>query len=71
MNYIKKLQAENADLKEQLAAANAAAIDLRNYAASDKFIQSMCPPLGLQVEYIHKNDVIMRTQTILSAIHDV
>jgi ABC-type multidrug transport system fused ATPase/permease subunit len=73
MNYIKKLQKENADLKGQLCAARESAQHLRSYASSEKFIQSDEKARrvnNLDAEYIHKNDVLHRIDAVLSEIHE-
>lgn len=64
MNYIKRLQQENADLQAQLKRIQEVTMDLMAYAQSDKF--SGASDIGT---YISKNDVIARTQLILNEIN--
>ena len=64
MNYIHKLQTENAELQEQLKRIQEVTMDLMAYAQSDKF--SGASDIGT---YISKNDVIARTQLILNEIN--
>ena len=64
MNYIKRLQQENADLQAQLKRIQEVTMDLMAYAQSDKF--SGASDIGT---YISKHDVIHRTQLILNEIN--
>jgi hypothetical protein len=65
MNYIKMLQAQVASLKDEINAAHGAAVALRDYAESDKFmgVSGYGGPT-----YINKMDVIHRTNVIISKI---
>jgi hypothetical protein len=64
MNYINKLQTENAELKVQIKRIQEVTMDLMAYAQSDKF--SGASDIGT---YISKYDVIQRTQLILNEIN--
>ena len=64
MNYIKRLQEENAELQAQIKRIQEVTMDLMAYAQSDKF--SGASDIGT---YISKNDVIARTQLILNEIN--
>ena len=64
MNYIKRLQQENADLQAQIERIQEVTMDLMAYAQSDKF--SGASYIGT---YISKHDVIHRTQLILNEIN--
>ena len=64
MNYIKRLQEENAELQAQIKRIQEVTMDLMAYAQSDKF--SGASDIGT---YISKNDVIHRTQLILNEIN--
>lgn len=64
MNYIKKLQEENAELQEQLKRIQEVTMDLMAYVQSEKF--SGDGDIGT---YVSKYDVIARTQIILNEIN--
>ena len=64
MNYIKQLQTDRADLRDQIKRIREAANDLMNYAQSTKFQGSSA--IGT---YISKNDVIERTRLILNEVN--
>jgi len=64
MNYIKRLQEENAELQAQIKRIQEVTMDLMAYAQSDKF--SSASDIGT---YISKYDVIQRTQLILNEIN--
>ena len=64
MNYIHKLQSENAELQAQIERIQEVTMDLMAYAQSDKF--SGASDIGT---YISKYDVIQRTQLILNEIN--
>ena len=64
MNYIHKLQTENADLKAQITRIQEVTMDLMAYVQSEKF--SGDGDIGT---YISKYDVINRTQLILNEIN--
>jgi hypothetical protein len=64
MNYIKRLQEENAELQAQIKRIQEVTMDLMAYAQSDKF--SGASDIGT---YISKYDVIQRTQLILNEIN--
>ncbi len=65
MNYIKKLQQEVAELRQQVFNAHEAARHLMDYAHSDKFMGEA--GYGGPT-YINKNDVIHRVEPILRAL---
>ena len=65
MNYIKKLQAENKELKDSLQATRQATLDLYSYCASEKF--AGVGGYGGNT-YINKNDVFLRLEPIFNAI---
>lgn len=63
MNYIKRLQQENAELKAQLERTHESAMDLWTYCASEKFQG----PTGYGgPTYINKDDIFLRLQPILN-----
>ena len=62
MNYIKKLQKENEDLKNQIREANNHARHLYEYACSEKFMGE------IEDQYINKNDVIRRIEPVLNEL---
>ena len=62
MNYIKKLQKENEDLKTQIREAKHYARHLYEYACSDKFMGE------IEDQYINKNDVIRRIEPVLNEL---
>ena len=64
MNYIKRLQEENAELQAQIKRIQEVTMDLMAYAQSEKF--SGASDIGT---YISKYDVIARTQIILNEIN--
>jgi len=64
MNYIKRLQEENAELQAQIKRIQEVTMDLMAYAQSDKF--SGGGDIGT---YMSKYDVIARTQIILNEIN--
>ena len=64
MNYIKRLQEENAELQAQIKRIQEVTMDLMAYVQSDKF--SGASDIGT---YISKYDVIQRTQLILNEIN--
>jgi hypothetical protein len=64
MNYIKRLQSENAELQAQIKRIQEVTMDLMAYAQSDKF--SGGGDIGT---YMSKYDVIARTQIILNEIN--
>lgn len=64
MNYIKRLQTENAELQAQINRIQEVAMDLMAYAQSEKF--SGDGDIGT---YVSKYDVIARTQLILNEIN--
>ena len=64
MNYIHKLQTENAELQAQIERIQEVTMDLMAYAQSDKFAGAS--DIGT---YISKYDVIHRTQLILNEIN--
>ena len=64
MNYIKKLQSENAELQAQIKRIQEVTMDLMAYAQSEKF--SGDGDIGT---YMSKYDVIARTQIILNEIN--
>ena len=64
MNYIKRLQEENAELQAQIKRIQEVTMDLMAYAQSDKF--SGASDIGT---YISKYDVIQRTQLSLNEIN--
>lgn len=68
MNYIKRLQAENQQLKQQLKAAHDATMELYSYCGSDKFKG----PSGYGgPTYINKNDIFHRLEPIFKELnHD-
>lgn len=70
MNYIKKLQTENEDLKEQLQKTNEFAMELLKYASSEKFDGDWENRKESYIEdqMIHKMDVINRIQLVLNEI---
>ena len=70
MNYIKKLQSENAELQSQLKRAEEMAVELLVYASSEKFWGDWENRRETFVEdqRINKTDVINRTQLILNEI---
>ena len=70
MNYIKKLQTENEDLKEQLQKTNEFAMELLKYASSSKFDGDWENRKESYIEdqMIHKMDVINRIQLVLNEI---
>jgi hypothetical protein len=65
MNYIKRLQEENEELRRKSFAVEQAALELMNYAKSDKFMGES--GVGGPT-YINKNDVIHRVEVILREI---
>ena len=64
MNYIKRLQEENAELQAHINRIQEVTMDLMAYAQSDKF--SGDGDIGT---YMSKYDVIARTQLILNEIN--
>lgn len=62
MNYIKMLQAQVASLKDEINATHRAAVALRDYAESDKFMGAS--GYGGPT-YINKMDVIHRVNVII------
>jgi hypothetical protein len=66
MNYIHQLQAKVAKLQGEIDAAYEAAMHLRKYAESDKFMGT--PDFGGPT-YISKYDVIHRANAIISEMH--
>jgi len=64
MNYIKRLQEENAELHAQTKRIQEVTMDLMAYAQSEKFSGE-----GDIGTYISKYDVIARTQIILNEIN--
>ena len=64
MNYIKRLQEENAELQAQIKRIQEVTLDLMAYAQSEKFSGE-----GDIGTYISKYDVIHRTQLILNEIN--
>jgi len=66
MNYIKKLQSENAELQSQLKRAEEMAVELLIYASSEKFWGDWenRRETFIEDQKINKTDVINRTQLI-------
>ena len=62
MNYIKKLEKENKELKNQIIEAYHYARHLYEYACSDKFMGE------IEDQYINKNDVIRRIEPVLNEL---
>ena len=68
MNYINKLQAENAELKSRVDAADAAIRELRVYLASNKFTGN---PESELHGYVSVRDVDRRLNIIDTCLYNL
>lgn len=68
MNYIKKLEGENAELKRRVDNADAAIRELRSYLNSPKFNGNPQDPLHM---YVNVKDVEHRLNIIESNLYNL